>query len=145
MNQQRNGAMGRVAAEVEVANNVDRMMAELGMLDPDKVRRVKLTGIIDTGTTRMVLPASAVAQLGLVASETTTVKYADQRRVERPLVYNVWLTLHGRSGHFSAIVEPDRTDALIGAIPMEEMDFLVDCTNNAVVPRDPSTTISEVE
>ncbi len=145
MSELRNGTMGRVAAEIELANNVDRMMAELGMLAPDKVRRIKLTGIIDTGTTRMVLPTSAVSQLGLVPTETTTVKYADQRRVERPLVYNVWLTLQGRSGHFSAIVEPDRTDALAGAIPMEEMDFLVNCSNNRVIPRDPSTTISEVE
>ena len=48
-------------------------------------------------------------------------------------------------GIFSAIVEPDRSDALLGAIVMEELDFLVDCISNTVQPRDPNTTISEVE
>jgi predicted aspartyl protease len=137
--------MGRVAVEVEIANNEDLVLVHLGMLPLDKVRRLKLPAVLDTGLTRLVLPASAVAQLGLAPADKTTVKYADHRRVERPVVYNVWLTLQGRHGLFSAIVEPDRTDALIGAIVMEALDLLVDCTHNTVCPRDPNTTISEVE
>jgi hypothetical protein len=46
---------------------------------------------------------------------------------------------------FSAILEPDRKDALIGAIVMEELDLIVDCTKNEVRPRDPDQIISEIE
>jgi hypothetical protein len=137
--------MGRVAVEIEVASNVDQVLAELGMLSPDKVRRVRLPAVADSGSTHLVLPASTVAQLGLTPSGRTTVKYADQRRVERDVVSNVWLELQGRKGVFKAVVEPDRTDALVGAIPLEDLDFLIDCLHNELVPRDPNTTITEVE
>jgi hypothetical protein len=55
------------------------------------------------------------------------------------------LELCGRNSNFSAIVEPNRTDALIGAIVMEELDLIVDCTRNEVRPRDPDRIISEIE
>ena len=42
MNEQRNGAMGRFAVDVELANNADLILVQLGMLSPDRVRR--LTG-----------------------------------------------------------------------------------------------------
>jgi hypothetical protein len=42
-------------------------------------------------------------------------------------------------------VEPGRTDALIGAIVLEQLDFLPDCTHGELVPRDPNTIIAEIE
>jgi predicted aspartyl protease len=137
--------MGRVNVEIEVSSNVDQVLVDLGMLPPDKVRRVRLPAVVDSGAHYLVLPASAVAELGLPPFKRTTVKYADQRRVEREVVGNVLLELQGRKGLFEAVVEPDRTDALVGAIPLEAMDFLIDCKLNALVPRDPNTTITEVE
>jgi len=35
--------------------------------------------------------------------------------------------------------------ALIGAIVLEDLDLLVDCQNQRVVPRDPSGAIYEIE
>jgi predicted aspartyl protease len=141
----RNGTKGRVNIEIEVSSNVDRVLADLGMLPLEKVRRVRTPAVVDSGATHLVLPASVVAQLGLSPYRRTTVKYADQRSAERDIVGNVWLELQGRKALVEAIVEPDRSDALVGAIPLEAMDFLIDCLHNQVIPRDPNTTISEVE
>ena len=58
---------------------------------------------------------------------------------------DVRVMLLGREGVFSALVEPDRTDALIGALVLEDLDFLVDCTQQALYPRDPDMIVSEVE
>ncbi len=74
-----------------------------------------------------------------------TVRYADQRSATRPVVEEVRLELLGRHGTFSAIVEPDRTTALIGAIVLEDLDFLVDCTTQQLTPRDPNRIVSEIE
>ena len=137
--------MGRVNVEIEVWSNVDQVLADLGMLPPDKVRRVRMPAVVDSGATHLILPASTVYQLGLTPTGKTAVKYADERRVERDIVSNVVLGLQGRKTQLEAIVEPDRTDALVGAIPLEAMDFLIDCKHNKVVPRDPNTTIFEVE
>jgi len=137
--------MGRVAVEIEVASNVDQVLVDVGMLSPDKVRRVRLPATVESGATQLVLPATTVAQLGLTPSGRTTVKYADQRREVRGVVSNVILELQGRKAFLEAIVEPDRTDALVGAVPLEIKDFLIDCKLNALIPRDPNTTITEVE
>ena len=50
-----------------------------------------------------------------------------------------------RDGIFSAIVEPKRDTALIGAIVLEELDLLVDCKRSAPGTRDPKYVISEIE
>ena len=145
MNQRGDGKMGRVTVEVEVANNEDVLKAEAGTLAVDQIRRVRLQGIVDTWAARLVLPQHVVGQLGLPRVGEASVRYADRRTAVRPIVKNVWLQLQGRNGDFSAIIEPDRTDALIGAIVLEELDLMVDCVTQTLHPRDPDRIISEIE
>ncbi len=45
----------------------------------------------------------------------------------------------------NAVVEPDRESALVGAIVLEALDLLVDCTHQRLVPRDPRYVVSEIE
>ena len=142
----RTGAtMGRITMEFTIANYRDVVSAEDGSLAPDRVRRVTLQGVVDTGATRLVLPEAAVQQLGLPPSGQATVRYADRRTATKAMVKDVSVELLGRQGVFSAIVEPGRTDALIGAIVMEDLDFLVDCSSQTLQPRDPNGIISEAE
>jgi hypothetical protein len=53
--------------------------------------------------------------------------------------------LQGRDSIFKAAVEPKRDTALIGAIVLEDLDFLVDCEKQRLVPRDPRFIVSEAE
>ena len=47
---------------------------------------------------------------------------------------------------FTAVVEPGRADALIGAIVLEELDFVPDCSRQALLPaRDPLGMIAEID
>jgi hypothetical protein len=137
--------MGRVTVEVALANYWDVLRAKDGQLSPDAVRRTTVSGIVDYGAARLVLPPRVVRELGLPQDGETGVRYADQRTARRPIVRNVWLELCGRGSVFSGIVEPDREDALIGAIVLEELDLIIDCTRNEVRPRDPDRIISEIE
>jgi predicted aspartyl protease len=135
--------VGRVIVEVELANYEDVQRSRRGELLDDQVRRTKKAAVVDTGAMRLVVPASLVTELGLPADGEVKVRYADQRIATRPKVRDVWLRLQGREGVFSAAVEPDRRDVLIGAIVLEELDFLVDCMRQTVYPRDPEYIISE--
>jgi predicted aspartyl protease len=137
--------VGRFSVEVELANHRDLALADAGFLPQDQVHRTKVTGVVDCGAARLVLPPSAVAALGLSQTGQTMVKFADGRRAPRATVTDVHLEYGGRSGVFSAVVEPGRTDALIGAMVLEELDLLPDCTNGVLVPRDPNIIITEVE
>ncbi len=137
--------MGRFSVEFEVVNRVDVHLAERGYLPPEKIRRVKLQGVVDCVATRLVLPQRAVKLLGLEPTGTIRVRYADNRRAVRPTVEDVQVELLGRRGTFTASVEPRRRTALIGAIVLEDLDFLVDPLQMRLVPRDPKTIVSEEE
>jgi predicted aspartyl protease len=145
MNPQGGGSMGRFSVEIEIANYQDILRAEDGRLAPENVRQKRISGVVDTGATRLILPASVVAELGLPEKGKIKLRYADQRTASRPRIKDVWLKLQGRDSVFEAGVEPARTDALIGAIVLEVLDFVVDCTKQKLIPRDPKWIISEAE
>jgi predicted aspartyl protease len=137
--------MGRIAVEVELVNFQDKVLAEAGALAPEKVRRIRVEGIIDTGAAHLVIPKTAADALGVPVIGEAGVRYADNRRDTKKIVNAVELHLQDRSGLFRAIVEPDRKDALIGAIVLEDMDFVVDCRQQKLTPRDPDRIQSEIE
>jgi predicted aspartyl protease len=147
VNMIRRGAqdMGRVTVEVELTNAEDLVRVKDGTLAPDQVRRLRMSGTVDTGATCLVLPAEAVKQLGVPTAGKATVRYADNRKSSRTVVENVRVDLLGRHGNFKAIVEPNRTDVLLGAIVLEDMDFLVDGNTQTLQPRDPKQIIAEIE
>jgi clan AA aspartic protease len=137
--------MGRINVEVALANNRDVQQFEVGSLTAEKVRRVRLSGLVDTGASYLVLPESVANQLGLPDLGTASVRYADQRKEIRRVVHQVEVELLGRRGTFKAVVEPARADALIGAIVLEDLDLLVDCRTQTLQPRDPKQIIAEIE
>lgn len=137
--------LGRFSVEVEMANDEDLINAKSGLITPEQVRRARIRGVVDSGATRLVIPESLARQLGLDTSGTIQVRYADGRVANRAIAQRVHFTYGGRDSIFNAVVEPDRESALIGAIVLEDLDLLIDCTNQRLVPRDPKQIISEVE
>src|SRR5260370_30988051 len=137
--------MGRFAVELEVANNADMELVRGGALQNEKVRRVTIQGVVDSGATRLVLPGKVVEKLGLIPSAKVRVRYANNARAVRDAVKGVFVKLLGRDGVFTAVVEPKRRSALIGSIVLEDLDFVVDCTGQKLVPRDPRFVVSELE
>jgi predicted aspartyl protease len=141
----RGNHVGRFSVELEVANHEDVVQARKGFLMPEQVRRGRLSGVVDTGAARLVLPASLVAALGFPEAGQVTVRLGDGRREPEAIVGDVQLEIQGRSSVFTAVVEPGRTDALIGAIVLEELDLIPDCTRQALLPRDPHGLIAEID
>jgi predicted aspartyl protease len=137
--------VGRFSVQVTIANSDDVADARRGKIAPDAVRKVTIDGVVDTGAARLVLPKQIATELGLPIKGKSRVRYADQRTAVRPVAQSVWLELLGRDGVFKAVLEPHRTDALIGAIVLEDLDLVVDCTTSQLLPRDPTTIITELE
>ena len=137
--------MGRFSVDIELANNDDVALARRGQLAEDQVRRVKVRGVVDTGATRLVIPAAVAKQLGVPNAGKINARYADGRKRVRELVDGVHLELLGRSSVFKAGVEPRRESALIGAIVLEDLDFLVDPVQQRLYPRDPKMIVAELE
>lgn len=139
------GNMARFSVDVKMANSIDVVDAERGLIPPEQVRRVTIRSVVDSGATRLVIPETVVKQLGVREAGPVQVRYADGCTATRKLVEDVQLEVVGRQGTFRATVEPGRTTALIGAFVLEELDLLVDTTVGALLPRDPHHIISEIE
>lgn len=137
--------MGRFSVEVNLTNLQDKSLADAHVLPEDQVRRAKLSGVVGTGATRLVLPAVVAKSLGLTERSQINCKYADGRQAKRKVVGDVELEFGGRRGVFSAIVEPHLKDALIGAIVLEELDLVPDCVTQQFCPRDPKGLLAEIE
>ena len=137
--------MGRFSVEFKLSNSIDVADAQRGMLPPDQVRQVNIRGVVDPGAVRLVLPERVATQLGVREVGEIQVRYADGRRATRKLVDDILVELLGREATFRASTEPNRDSALIGAIVLEELDFLVDCTAQRLRPRNPDHIISEIE
>ena len=139
---ERNG-MGRVTVKILVSNNQKVQLAETGALPKEQVAHFELDAVADSGSTSLILPQDVVDRLGFPPLGETIVGYGDGRRERRATVDQVRVDVLGRHGTFQAVVEPNRTTALLGAIVMETLDLVVDCGQERVFPRDPNIVITD--
>jgi clan AA aspartic protease len=118
--------MGKIMTKVKVTNNTDRDKATAGELDPAKVRVVEVQALVDTGATMLALPADVCRTLGLVHQGRRRVRYADGRVRDVPWVGGVRIEILGREMTCDALVQAEGTTPLIGQIPLEGLDLIVD-------------------
>ena len=91
--------------------------------------------LVDTGALHLCIPESISRQLNLAAERVRRVTFADGRSVEAPYVGPIRVEAAGRTCFVGAMVFGD--EVLLGAIPMEDLDLLVDPARQELVPRDP--------
>jgi len=118
--------MGKVMEKIRLTNSYDEDKVSSGYWQPEQVRSLEIEALVDTGATMLMLPADVVERLGLKEKGRRKVRYANGKEDEVPWVGGVRLTLLGRDMIASALVEPAGTTALIGQIPLEELDLRVD-------------------
>lgn len=118
--------MGRVLTEATIENLGDLMDVGRGLRSPDDVRRITVSdALVDTGATTLALPTRFIQQLGLKEvreKSATTFDGTRQVAVHEP----VRLTLQGRSMSVDTVEVPDVAPVLIGQIPLEALDLVVD-------------------
>ena len=128
--------MGDVYVEVELANYQDQVLAEHGYRDVASIRRERVRILTDTGATMLVLPQELVERLGLgLADQKVIVTYADERKEERSIAGIVTVRVGNRAAEVNCVVGPPNSEPLLGQMPLEVMDLLVDCGEHKLVPR----------
>lgn len=88
-----------------------------------KGRAVKVRALVDSGSTHLCIPEKLRAQLKLEVEDTKMITLADGSSRAVPYVGPVEVRFKNRRGYVGALVMGD--EALLGAIPMEDMDLVI--------------------
>jgi clan AA aspartic protease len=118
--------MGKVLVSAKIENLRDLWDVARGTLQPEKVHRIEVAdALVDTGSTSLILPKRLLAQLDLMPMRTKRVKTIDGN-VDLTAYGTVRLSVQGRECTCDVIEAPDTVPAIIGQVPLELMDWVVD-------------------
>jgi predicted aspartyl protease len=118
--------VGKVLVAAVIENLEDRFKADAGALSPEEVRRVDVPdALVDTGAVMLSLPKRLITRLGLKPFRTRRVRTVG-RIVETSIYSAARLTVEGREFTGDVAEVPDDCPVLIGQIPLEGLDFVVD-------------------
>ncbi len=124
--------MGKVIVKIKLTNQGDLVLRTAKVLK-GKPRTVEADALVDTGATLLYLQAGLIKALGLrreseVQSKTTN-------GVRRRAVYSpVKLELMGRNGIFEVVEVDDEVPNLLGQIPLDYLDFIVNPKAQKLIP-----------
>jgi predicted aspartyl protease len=121
-----NDSMGKVIVPAVLDNLDDLFAANKGALPADQVRRIEVSdALIDTGATGLLVPSRLIAQLGLEPIRERTAKTIAGRTALR-VFRAVRLSVQGRDCISDVAEIPDDCSVMIGQVPLELMDWVVD-------------------
>jgi predicted aspartyl protease len=118
--------MGRVVVLAKIENILDLFEVSKGARTANDVRSVEVSdALVETGASTLSMPKRLIVQLGLMplksrrvrttAGSTTVQAYGAAR-----------LTVQGRDCTCDVLELPDDCPVLIGQVPLEQLDWIVD-------------------
>jgi predicted aspartyl protease len=120
------GTMGKVLVAATIENLNDLAEVDLGYRKSEEVRRLEISeALVDTGAMFLSLPRRHIQQLGLKRFRTRKA-HTSSGIAEFGMYRAVKLTVQGRDCLVEVAELPDECPVLIGQIPLEALDFVVD-------------------
>lgn len=117
--------MGLVYADIELINVDDLAFARRGIIDQDEIKRMHVNMLVDTGSILLAINENIQSQLQLPVLDSRRAQLANGHIVECDVVGPVIVKFKNRIASCNAMVLPDDSEPLLGAIPLEEMDVLI--------------------
>jgi predicted aspartyl protease len=124
--------MGKVIVQVKFTNYLDLELKRLNVRK-EKPRTVETDALVDTGATRLYLKTSLIKALGL--KKEGQVQSKTSNGVRRRAVYSATrVDLMGRNGVFEVVEVDEDVPNLLGQIPLDYLDFVVDPKGQKLMP-----------
>ena len=124
--------MGKVIVKLKLTNVFDLELKGLKALK-GKPRAIETEALVDTGATRLYLKRGLICSLGLTETGDVISKTTNGTR-RRAVFAPVRLELMGRTGDFNVVEVDDDVPNLMGQIPLEYLDFIVDPKGQKLIP-----------
>ena len=118
--------MGLVFVEIELVLGDDLALNRRGYILEDKIRRCTVRAMVDSGATMLEIPIHVSKQLNLPKIRQIESELADGSVGFYDVVGPVEVRFSNSQTSVEALVIPGTTKTLLGAIPIEAMDILID-------------------
>ncbi|ETR67985.1 MAG: hypothetical protein OMM_10994 [Candidatus Magnetoglobus multicellularis str. Araruama] len=118
--------MGLVYADIELINSDDLALLRRGYIKNNQVKKMKLPLLVDSGAIMLSINESIKIQLDLPVLDKQMGELADGTKKTFEIVGPVDIRFENRQTTVRAVVLPGDTEPLLGAIPMEDMDVMID-------------------
>jgi predicted aspartyl protease len=99
----------------------------------DTGRSQALSGVVDTGASYTVVPATILDALGVEQEQSINFTLADGSKRDMDIGW-VQMELEGRTGHVYVVFGPDNSPVLLGAMALETFALAADAKNRCLVP-----------
>jgi clan AA aspartic protease len=118
--------MGLVYSEIKLVNLEDKIKAQIGVIKEQEIRSMTVTAMVDTGAGNLVIDEATREKLGLTKKGTQSGILADGVRGLYDMAGPLEIWWKNRSFVLNTMVIPNASEILLGALPLEGMDLIVD-------------------
>jgi predicted aspartyl protease len=125
--------MGKVIVSAKIENLEDLYKVHQGLLTPDKARALDVNdALVDTGAIGLMIPTRLLPALGLRPTQVRRARSVSG--VFQMQMYKaVRLTIQGRDCTVDVFEIPDPDPVLVGQIPLEALDWVVDTVGQKLI------------
>lgn len=126
--------MGKVEVYIELLNGEDAIDARRHLIGEDEIRRMPIRALVDTGSQYMCINENIQEVLQLPSLGVQKLVLADDKPIRCEFVGPLAIKFDNRTVHCaSAIVLPGSAEPLLGLLPLEEMDVIIDPNRNELI------------
>jgi clan AA aspartic protease len=117
--------MGIVYTEITLKNTADLVRVKDGYIKEKEIRQTTVKAMVDTGAGTIVINESIRQKLGLDIEGLRNASFGNGTKEVCKVTEPVKIIWNERSCNCSALVVPGTDEVLLGAIPLEDMDLMV--------------------
>ena len=125
--------MGLTYADIELFNYADETLNEDGYLPKEKIRKVLIRAMADSGAIRLAINETIKQQLGLRVRQQLNISLANGTKRTLDVAGPIRLKFKDRDCITDAFVLPGNEEPLLGAVPTELMDLVIIPAENKLV------------
>jgi clan AA aspartic protease len=124
--------MSKVIVKIKLTNLKDTFLKAAGARKAEP-REVEVEALVDTGATRLYLKPTVIKKLGLERTDAVRSRTTNGE-VIRNKYEPVRLEVMGRHENFDVVEAPEEVPNLLGQVPLEMLDLVVDSRGQNLAP-----------
>ena len=125
---------GLILPGTTIGGEVGTFHVNFTLWNPDKTQSRTLRGLVDTGASYALIPATTLAELGIEPEQVKRFQLANGATQDFP-VGRADVELEGRTKNIHVVFDPENR-ILLGAMALEAFALAADTKNHRLVPAD---------